>query len=65
MCFLQDYRGTASIDGAMSRRMDSGPVELFFVSASVERLVQQRSGMCYPICEILHYKKYFAANWKK
>ena len=46
--------------GVMGRRNDpswGGPIELFLVSAGAPLLVQQKAGMCYPVCGMMHIKE--------
>ena len=32
------------------------PIELFLIPVSVSRLVNKGSGMCYPVCGMVHIK---------
>ena len=46
--------------GAMGCRIDPSwdePIDLCIVPASAPRLVQQRPGMCYPVCGMVHIKE--------
>ena len=47
--------------GAVGRRIDpswGGPIELFLVPASVhDWCIKEGSGMCYPVCWMMHIKE--------
>ena len=50
----------AFADGVMGRRFDpswGGPIELFLVQASSPNWYIKGSGMCYPVCGMMHIKE--------